>query len=58
VRLQEIRDVLAAAIALLSSSTGARNLQAGRNVAALSMPICPSSDDIDIDDFASDEDDD
>jgi hypothetical protein len=51
-RSQEICDVLEAAITLVSLPTGARN------VAALSMPICPSSDGIEIDDFASNKEDD
>jgi hypothetical protein len=50
VRSQEIRDAHAAAIQLLSSPFGARKAQSGRNATVSSMPICPASDDVDIDD--------
>jgi hypothetical protein len=55
VRSQEICDLHAAAIKLLSIPANGRKLQVGRSTAGLSMPICPASDDIEIDDLDTDQ---
>jgi hypothetical protein len=53
-RVQELNDRLAAAIQLLNNETGGRNTQLGSVAAIMSMPICPSSDDVDMDMYEDD----
>jgi hypothetical protein len=57
-RVKELNDGLAAAIQLLNSETSGQSTQLGSVAAIISMPICPSSDDIEIDQYDDDDDED
>jgi hypothetical protein len=59
-RVQELNNRLAAAIQLLNNETGGQSMQLGSVAAIMSIPICPSSNDVDMDmykDNGSEEDD-